>query len=595
MSVVAGNSRAPGLFTQGIAKAVESASESEVRRALLQMLGCDERAFCRAAGGLLLGGDSSGSGQLVRFLLRHKRLIESLVSAEQYDAARALAVVRSAAKIGPLLEEELEQALSSTLHKAPSAPNVVRVLRTLELMTAAAPARFLALQHELMAYPDPKVRSKAALLAVRSGRTTASLGRLLSDTDARVQANCVEALWSLDAASSGPMLHAAAKSPHHRVRGNALAGLYRISDVACIAGMFEMAQHPDARFRTTAFWTMGAAGDPRFVLFLNDQLRRRTGSERLAILRALARIRKQEKIFAEAGSIEILVSSATVQPDGSRRLALALRATASSDLSIIPPTRFQVWEGGSLMHDYKALAARNPALLIAAMVAPSDRSGDAFARSTGAALARCLPLKRAEDLWRIDRYALQAPASPPSGEASNSPQKGQHGFLSSVKQIEGLLSDSATSAPSAPGALAALEKAAEAIRRLSGARHLFVFFHPDSMNEWLNEQRRVEQLAALIGDERIALHGLAPKSANDAGLFRELCLSAKGGTYDVCAIDAIPETTEHVYSQLINRYEITYRASDGDLAPGTGTIVIASEHGCGKVSYTLTPLPPAAS
>ena len=597
MSVVAKRTRAPGLFAQGIAKAIESASESEVRRALFQMLACDKRAFCRSAGGLLLREDLPGSRYLVQFLLRHKLLIESLASADDYDPAHALALVRGAAKIGPLLEEELGQALSAALQQAPSTANGIRILRTLELMAAAvAPGSLLALQHELMAYADPKVRSKAALLTGRGAKSSASIGRLLRDEDARVQANSVEALWSLDAGASGALLQMASKSSHNRVRGNALVGLYGISDAGSISGIFEMAEHQDARFRATAYWAMGVTGDSRFVPFLTNQLNRNAGSERLSILKALTRIRKREKIFAEAGAIDILVSGASVEPDGNRRLALALRTQGAGDLSSIPATRLAIWEGATLIRNYKVLVAHNPALLIAGIVAPCVRCGDGFASAAVEALTRCLRWKRPDDLWRIDRYASGGTASPSPADASRAsreegpadPQKKAHnGFLSSAEQLGALLSDPATSAP-ASGALEALEKAAEAIRRLSGARHMFVFFHPDSANEWVNEQRRVEQLSAMLRDEHIVLHGIAPDSGGDASVFQELCLAAKSGTFNACNLDAIPETVDQMYSQLLNRYEISYHSAPGCGEPCGGKLVVSSERGCGQASYVLT-------
>jgi len=448
MAIVTSNAHPPGLFAQGIANAIGSASESEgaVRHALLQMMMCDERAFCHAAGTLLLTPDLPGSRQLVQFLLRQKLFVESLASADRYDSAQALAVVHSAAKIGPLLGDELEQALAAALHKAPAAANVLRIMRILELIAAvSASSRFLSFQHELMAYPDPKVRSKAALLAGRSVKNIASTGRLLRDEDARVQANVLEALWSLDDAASRALLRSATKSKHSRVRANALVGLYAASDVGSIRGIFEMAEHPDARFRASAFWAMGETGDSRFVPFLAGQQSQRSGSERLCILRALTRIRKQEKELAGAAAIEILISSASFEPDGSRRLVLALRGIDSSDLGSVPPTRFAIWEGATLARDYAVLAMHNPPLLISGMVAPAEGSTDAaYPRAIGEAQLRCLERKRHDDLWRIDRYVLGDPAPASPAEAANPPPdnpppevqaKGHHGFSSSPEQL----------------------------------------------------------------------------------------------------------------------------------------------------------------
>jgi hypothetical protein len=232
------------------------------------------------------------------------------------------------------------------------------------------------------------------------------------------------------------------------------------------------------------------------------------------------------------------------------------------------------------------------------MVAPGVGSTDAaYARAIGEALLRCLERKRPDDLWRIDRYAFGDTAPASTAEASNPPvdnpptevqAKGHHGFSGSPEQLAKGVS-SGVSLAKEPSMLEGIEKAAQAISHLSGARHLFVFFHPTCVDELVTEQRRVEQLTALLRDERIIMHGFAPTSSGDDQHFQELCRAVKGGNFEICPSDAILGTLDRIFSQLLNRYEITYRLPQGDQPPNEGKLVVSSPQACGQASYVLTP------
>jgi hypothetical protein len=188
-------------------------------------------------------------------------------------------------------------------------------------------------------------------------------------------------------------------------------------------------------------------------------------------------------------------------------------------------------------------------------------------------------------LLRDEDAPVQANVDNPPTEVQ---AKGHHGFSSSPEQLAKVVS-SGVSLAKGPSVLEGIEKAAQAISHLSGARHLFVFFHPASVDELVTEQRRVEQLAALLRDERIVLHGFAPSSSGDDRHFHELCGAMQGGNFEVCPVNAIPETLDRIFSQLLNRYEITYRLPQGDQPPNEGKLVLSSPQGCGHAPYALTP------
>jgi len=594
------------LFAQSILKILEDPPErsTTARQSLAPLLTCDAPAFSRAAGVLLVTGMGlPGYEHLIQFLVRQKMLVETLVDAEGYHEDKAIAVVKETARLGSPLDAGLEQALTAALQKPPSAANALRVLRLMDLLAAvASPSRFLLFQHELMACPDSRVRSRAALLTARINKNTSWIGRLLRDDDARVQANAVEALWEFDAAAAKPLLRAASRSRHNRVAGNALVGLYGISELGAIRMMFEMAEHKEARFRATALWAMGETADSRFVPYLSEQVQRRTGAERLAVLKAMTRIRKHEKVLQEAGAVEIRVSRASLEPDGTRRLVVTLRAPGGPDLSSLKPTQFALWEGPALINDYTAAGSSNPALLIAGLIVPRFTSTeDPYGIAVGQAINRCMQLKRPDDMWRIDRYnpGESAPPSTAPVEAANLPYddallvqqvKTQRGFLSTAEMLGKAISSQGPRERTAPSLDAAIERVGEAICKLSGTRHIFLFCPTDNANEV--EQSRIDQLIAIARNERIVLHGIALVPATGDSAYRRLCLAVEGGTFNVSSVEAISDTLDDVYSQLLNKYEISYRVPPEGGEPKGGTLLVSSGHGSGRVTYSLTK-PPA--
>jgi HEAT repeat protein len=207
----------------------------------------------------------------------------------------------------------------------------MHVMRILELL-GAIPAQnsWPSFQSELMAHPDKAVRSKAALLIGRGLRNRAWINRRMMDKDARVQANAVEALWTMDAAEARPVFTAALKSHNNRVVANAALGLYRLSDLKAVKALLDMAQHSDPLFRASALWAIAETEDPRFIPFLMEQFKLSQGKMKLAVTRALSRIRRREKANAEKGTIQIRISIANAKADGGRHVEFALSRSGAT-------------------------------------------------------------------------------------------------------------------------------------------------------------------------------------------------------------------------------------------------------------------------
>jgi len=586
-------------FTQDIAALVASFSERDTagKQSLSQLLISNPRGFGASAIAVLAKSQSSpGVRFLVHLLMKGKLLPANLLDVRMADTRQALAALQAVTANGTNLQPMLELALNKVLQDQGSPENSNRILRVLELLAAIAPPAFWnSFQLELMAHPDRSVRSKAALLIGRSGKNSAWIGRRFMDRDARVQASAVEALWALEANESRPLLLTAAKSKHSRVAGNALLGLYRIAELKAIRMLLDMARLREApAFQISALWAIGEAQDPRFLPFLMQQFKSSDGKTRLAVTRAMASIRRREKLNAEAGTLRLHVSQATVAPDGKRSFALVLSSEPPRNLSALTPLDFALWEAGQLVETYQVKLLGAPAALAAGFVAPRFISkSDPFGQAILAALNRSSAAKRPDDLWRIDRYSIEptrdeaeAPEEPsflPYDDAIATQEvKMRQCFIASLDILNKMIASDVPRDRVAPDAFAAIQRQCEAISKHSGKRHMFVFLH-ESAAAQLEEPDKAASLKTQLANDRIVLHGFAPGCSCPA--FRDICSSLPDGTFSEASADGLPEALEEIYSFLMNGRVLTYEMESGVVA-GPATLKVSSSLGSGQVEIT---------
>jgi hypothetical protein len=590
-------------FEKDIAALVGAFSEKETsgKQSLQQMLSSDPATFQRASIEVLArAAVSAGSRYLLHLLRKHNLLIEALADPLGPNGQTAIAAARTICRLGIPIDAELERVLGATLSATPSAVNVPRLVRLLDVLAAAsAQPRFYLFQTELLNYPDSSVRSKSALLIACTSKSAALVGRLLLDEDPRVQANAVEALWTFDPVEARPLLLQAARSKLPRVAGNAAVGLYRGGDLSSVRFLFSMAREDDPVRRTSAAWAMGEIGDPRFLPFLTAWFPNSSGDEKVNVIQALGRIRRREKSLAEAGTIEIRTWDARVDTrvkDGARHLVVSLWSADKADLSALEPAQFAIWEGGALVEDYQITAHQNPVLAISGFVLPRFSSVvDPYRIAIVDAVERCLKYKRADDLWRLDRYlteprnaALGEPlekAALPYDESLLGPHAKiqQRGFLAAPEALQKILESSGPRERAADDAIAAFDRQSDAMVKFSGKRKLFLFLSSECGRRM---ERTIARLTSFIANERIALHGIAPKGAAVWEDFQALCLASEGGTFNVLSPEEVPGEVERIYAQSINRFDVTYRAP-GPMEPAEGRIQITSGSGCGRGSFSF--------
>ncbi len=270
-----------------------SAARSEVR-ALLQAQPAD---FCASAIPLLAGlpEDSPARQFLSNLLLGFDALPKILSDPAALRPSAATELTRLLSRADPMLDAKLTRWLLRGLgtHPDPAAADPVRINRLLEILENVSDGtRTVVNLVQLLRHPSPKVRSKAALMVGRSLKSGAWAEQRLLESDARVRANVVEALWGLEAPGAADLFKLALKDSNNRVVGNALVGLYLLGDPAAATLLQEMATHKSAAFRATAAWAMGFLEDPQFLPVLGRLLKDREAIVRRNVLRSLARIKR---------------------------------------------------------------------------------------------------------------------------------------------------------------------------------------------------------------------------------------------------------------------------------------------------------------
>jgi HEAT repeat protein len=587
-------------FAQEMSAILDGFSEKDPagKQNLQRILASDPGAFSRAAVRVLgRVQDSPGARHVVYLLRKQSLLMDALADPRGLKREEAIAAARVIPQWGAPIELDVERVLGATLSQAPSASNAARVLRLMDVLEAASPQpRFSLFQTQLLNYPDSAVRSRSTLLIAGSIKSAALVGRMLLDDDVQVQANAVEALWTFDAAEARPLLLQAARSKCARVAGNAAVGLYRMGDLSGLRMIFHMSQQDDPARRATAAWAMGETGDSRFLPALTARFPQSSGEERVNILQALGRIRRREKLLLEAGQIEVQAWSAKAK-GLTRQLSVTLWSPGNPDLSALKATQVAIWDGGTLIHDYEMTGQQNPALAVCGFVLPRFNAPDEpYCVAAMTAITRCFKYKRAEDLWRIDRYLIE----PKSGEPSNPIEKAslpydeamlgafyktqQRGFLASPEAIKIIMENTGAKERSAEDAIAAFERQSEALIRFPAKRRLFLFLSPSSAARM---DRHIGRLTSFVANERITLHGIVPKGTTGCDEFEGLCLASDGGTFANLTLDEIPNEVERICAQSLNRYEFAYSVPEGIEPSPSGVIVISSPIGCGRASFEL--------
>ncbi len=373
---------------------------AEYRKLIRKMLEKDRDRFYAAAVEILkTPDDSKGYHYLISLLVGRDMLVETL-SDPALTLNQAVAAARSASVVDSMMDVSMARRLAGD-GSSPSRVAPDKAKRMMDILSEIAKGpRAVGSLRGMVRHPDPHLRSKAVLMIGREQRNLDWVRHRMAEADPRVRANVVETLWGRRTEEARAALQSAASDPHNRVVGNALLGLYRMSDPSAISGLFQMVTHESELFRASAAWAMGETADPRFAEVLGRMLGdpgnavRKRAFESLRRIKAAAARSRQGAHLQVGGRLE-------AGPDGLRRLELEV-ARESGEPALVVPVEILLDEDGQPVVDYQAERRPGADPLTVVFVFPRPAGPGPSSCHRGALNA--LRWKRPSDVWWIVPY-----------------------------------------------------------------------------------------------------------------------------------------------------------------------------------------------
>jgi HEAT repeat protein len=220
--------------------------------------------------------------------------VEEVCNPQRVSREESIQAARLRAEERRTFEIEIFRYLGQQLMRPVVDVDIVE--RALEVLLAIAPmARLHGALRAALAHDDGRVRSKAAVAVGRCVADVPLLQRLLTDTDARVRANTLEALWHLRTPEIETIFIRALNDTHHRTVANATYGLYLIDPERYFAKVCSLTDHPHAGYRAAGAWLLGKIAEPEHLPLLRPLLSEKNPEVRGAAFRALAILRQLDR------------------------------------------------------------------------------------------------------------------------------------------------------------------------------------------------------------------------------------------------------------------------------------------------------------
>ncbi len=546
-----------------------------VRKQIRDLLAMDICAFCAAAVPLVTPTADTPGAQFVSELLVANGLLPlcdpTLLSLEE-----EIRMARALMESDPLLDTKLARRFSSGGISEIAKIDGDVAERILAILAAISDGtRILPMLIQVLRHPDPRLRSKAALLLGRTNKNAQWVEKLLSEPDPRVRANVVESLWGVDSASARTVFWEAANDPNNRVVGNALLGLHRLGESASIPRILQMAAHVDPLFRASAAWVMKETGDPRFLPTLGLMVRETNSTTRRCVFDAIARIKRAASSAAEAPRLRVYLCRVKLLPDGTRIVHAVVAQQSGDAIPALPATRMVLWESSRMVADYSVQKIQPPEALAIGIVFPCRHMPPAATdERIEESIQACLALKRKADRWAVTRYLTEAGTrtaeaaapAPATGEPKDAdPQRKAICMLTADE--EAVKKDALHPAYIRSGTFDAAEVLLRSVGSAPGNRHLIIV--DDGMSETKPDEVQAASWQALIKQARlasVAIHAIAPPAPPRSALrFLAEVSHATGGAFLQEDLESIRASCERIYLSLLDCYEIRY---SGEPLPG---------------------------
>ncbi|MCC7153099.1 MAG: HEAT repeat domain-containing protein [Bryobacterales bacterium] len=522
--------------------------------------------------------DTAGFTFLLRLLAGGEMIVPSLLEAASRDKSRIAGIVTATQRVYPMLQVNLGDMMCRCTEKVE--PEQERlILQGFSLIDAfSSKLNTLRLLRRLLSSPNGRIRSKAALALSRYSDSNQSMAELLTDPDARVRANAVEALWHRDASVSVPVCRVAAMDPSPRVSANALVGLYFAGQPLVLSALDAMARAGAAGNRASAAWAMGRTGDRRFIPTLKRLLNDSDQVVRSNAIRAAVQIRRSTEAKATSSGDLVVVHSAA-------DLIRFVSAVGVNDTSPINPIKISLEIESTPVLSYsieRCTAPERKAIAVLAPNIPGDRKPfiEAFRRAT---LSR-----RPDDTWAVVPYnPSPLPSAVASFDAADSDAKAAGPQLTWLRDVTTLQRAFSDPKPLEDSPAPLLEAVLSCLRRMQPMRferHI-VLLVPDPATTPGSEQA-LPAILELAQREKTVIHAVMPAEVPaELAAVRRLCRDTGGMAPQSAAEPALDAVLRALTSHLVMRFEAEPRT-------GAAVLRVESDAGLARADLSIPPEEP---
>jgi len=548
-------------------------------KAMRDMVESDGNTFTQQALGLLKTVPvGPGTNYILALLLRDPSFLSKLSDPDLFSLPEATEIAKRVQKLDPSFDVRIVKQIASAASNADQL-EAATAERLLELMSAFSDlSRILPVLAELLKHPSPRIRSKAVLLIGRASANAKLAESHLKETDKRVRANAIEALWGNASNEARSILSAAASDSNNRVAANAALGLYKLDETYSIAIILDMAENPSPIFRLSAVWAMSETQDPRFLGTLAKLIGDADQRVRQLAFASVAKIRKNKASLLSGPKLRLFATEVECSLEAQRKLRVSVCSEDGKPAARIVGLQFALEENKRLVAKYSVQELAQTEILAVGIAIPRRLDqADEFLQTCEAALRSTLQQKRSHDQWGILKYASGAIGDNLLVKFSADPQT---------------LAEAVTAAGNKDSAAPTLADAAQRILAeiapKKAQRHVLLIDAPAAGSSHMT-QLDADNLLTLAKEGKIQVHSLVV-----AGLdievnphLRRLCESSGGRMVRAAGLTEIPRALEVLFCTLPSSYEITY-VSNVTTPTSRLSLQVYSPQGCGEHSCEMT-------
>ncbi|HYL74136.1 MAG TPA: HEAT repeat domain-containing protein [Bryobacteraceae bacterium] len=474
--------------------------------------------------------EAPGCNYLLTLLSAEAAFLDKLCDPAVISPAEALEIARRIQKLDANFDARVLRHIAGG--GSGSALNEKTAERLLEMVPSFSElGRMLPLLAQLLRHANPRIRSKAVLLAGRAGMGSKLAETCLRHEDKRVRANAVEALWEKSGKEARAILQEATADSDNRVAANAVMGLYKLGDTLAIGLVEKMARHSSAAFRGSAAWVVKETGDPRFLKTLSKLVSDGDAKVRQNVFRALASIRQKKATLGGVPARRVSVVESEIVADGPQRLLVSVRAEDGSPARGLTALQFHLEEAREAITEYSVREKPAPDSIAMGFAFPEFTEPErSFLRVYDEAVQRRLPWTRRQDKWIVREYETDSLAAKMGRLMGDLSQKESH-------------------------------------------RHLLLVDCPELYSGISEDDADKLLVRAKSAGIRVHLLVVAPIESVPNPRVERLCRSSGGRVTRVADRAEIPEVVQELYCSLLCSYEIAYTPKGSE--PGAVSVQVS--------------------